>query len=112
MSHRIARVNEVIKEELGRILLEKEDFGSGVFVTILEADSSLDLQHAKVSVSVLPSKKGQRVLDILNRNIFDIQQELNKKLEMRPVPKIRFVLSEAEKEAEKIERILEQEGEK
>ncbi|MDD5589994.1 MAG: ribosome-binding factor A [Candidatus Portnoybacteria bacterium] len=112
MSHRIARVNEVIKEEVGRIILEQEDFGSEVFLTILSVDSSPDLTHSNIMVSVFPSKKSQSVLKILNHDIFDIQQELNKKLNMRPVPKIRFVLTETEEEAEKIEKILEEDDTK
>ncbi|MBI4709020.1 MAG: 30S ribosome-binding factor RbfA [Candidatus Portnoybacteria bacterium] len=107
MSHRIEKVNELIRHELGRIILENEDFGTGVLVTIMDVAASDDLLHAKVVVSVFPSNKGERILEILNRHIFGLQQMLNKRLQMRPVPKIRFILDKSEQEAQHLSELME-----
>jgi len=108
MAHRIERLNELIKQVLGRIILEEEDFGPGVLVTIMKAEISQDVLHSNVFLSVYPTQKGEGVLERLDRHIFDLQQLLNKKLEMRPVPKIRFVLDKTEAEAQELDELMEE----
>ena len=107
MSHRLEKINELIRQELGKIILENEDFGPGVLATIMGVKTSEDVLHANVFFSVYPTKKGERVLEILDRHVFGLQQDLNKRLRMRPVPKIRFVLDKTEAEAQQLEEIIE-----
>ena len=106
MAYRIERLNELIRQVLGEIILETEDFEPGVLVTIMAVETSKDVLHSRVIISVFPEKKAKAILEILNRHIYNLQQLLNKKLEMRPVPKIRFVLDQTEAEAEKLEGLL------
>ncbi len=106
MSHRLEKINELIKQELGKIILENEEFAPGVLATIMGVKTSQDILHANVSVSCYPTKAGEKVLETLNRHIFGLQQGLNKKLRMHPVPKIRFVLDETEAKAQEIEELL------
>ncbi|MFH0852357.1 MAG: ribosome-binding factor A [bacterium] len=103
MAYKLEKLNELIKEVLGRIILEEEEFGQGVLVTIMAAETSEDGLHCRVVISVFPDKKGQIVMEILTRHIYNLQQILNKKLQMRPVPKIRFVLDKTEAEAQELE---------
>jgi len=103
MAYKLERLNELIKEVLGRIILEEEEFGQGVLVTIMGAKTSEDGLHCRVAISVFPDKNGPIVLEVLTRHIYHLQQMLNKKLQMRPVPKIRFVLDKTEAEAQEIE---------
>jgi len=109
MSYKIEKLNELIKQVLGRIILEEEEFGQGVLVTIMGAVTSEDGLHCRVAISVFPDKKGPVVLKILTRHIYPLQQMLNKKLEMRPVPKIRFVLDKTEAEAGELEKLARKE---
>lgn len=106
MSQRILRVNQLLKQEIGQSLLREIDFG-GVLVTITEVDTSDDLRQAKVKISVMPTEKSEQVLIILEKNIYHLQQILNKKLTMKTVPKIRFVIDQTEVKAQRIEEILE-----
>jgi len=107
MSHRIERLNELIRQVLGRIILEEEDFGLGVLVTIMKVQTSPDVLHSNVFLSVYPTEKGESVLERMTRHVFGLQQLLNKKLEMRPVPKIRFILDKTEAEAQEIYELIE-----
>ena len=50
------------------------------------------MQHAKIYVTIIPEERSQQALAVLSKNIFEIQQKLNKRLVMRPIPKIEFVL--------------------
>jgi len=107
MSHRLARINELIRQELGKIIFEKEEFGSGVLITLMAAETSQDLRHTTLTVSVFPTERGVEVLKKLSAHVFSLQQLLNKKVRMHPVPKIRFVLDSTESESQKINNLLE-----
>lgn len=107
MSQRIQKVNELIKRELAQIILKEIDFGPGVLVTLTRVESSVDLRSAKVFVSVFPERKTGEVFRILNKELYDLQQRLNKRLNMRPIPRIRFVEEKEVKRAARIEELLE-----
>jgi len=105
MSQRIKRVNELLKHEISQLLLREVDF-CDVLVTITEVDTSPDLKHSKIKISALPQEKNELALEIVNKNIFHIQQKLNKKLYMKPIPKIRFEIDKIEIKAQRIEELL------
>jgi len=103
VSRRSKRVNSLIKEELGRLIFRKIDFGKAL-VTITRVETSDDIQHATVKISAYPVAKRKEVLKRLQDNIYHLQQDLNKKLQMRPVPKIRF---EADQTGDRVNEITE-----
>ncbi len=105
MSKRIERVNKVLKEEINKILLKEVDFG-GALVTIIDVETSLDLRYCNIKLSVLPDNKEKWAFKILEAKIYDIQKTLNKKLNMRPVPKIRFEMDQGTKKLHRIDEIL------
>lgn len=108
MSNRIQRVNALIKNELGKIFLRDVDFPQGVLVTITRVDSSPNLSQAKIYISAMPGKQIDKVSEILNRRIYDIQQILNRRLNMRPIPRIEFQKEEKTEEAARVEELLEE----
>ncbi len=103
---RIARVNELVKETLAEIVSEEVDFPLGVFVTVTRVDTSADLRYARVFVSVFPEKKFSRAMELLKKKIYSIQRTFNKKLHMKPLPRIEFVVDKTESEADRIEKVL------
>ncbi len=105
-SQRIQKVNELIKRELGGIILKELEFSRDVLITLTRVETSPDLREAKILISVIPGNQISLVLRILKRNIYDFQKKLDKRLKMRPVPKIKFLKEEKLKEAQKIEEIL------
>ncbi|MFH1656792.1 MAG: 30S ribosome-binding factor RbfA [Candidatus Nealsonbacteria bacterium] len=105
MSDRIKRINELLKNEIGQILLREVDL-SDVLLTITRVDASPNLQEAKVYVSTIPDREIDRIFIDLNKQVYSIQQDLNKRLNMRPVPKIKFRKEEMTKQAGKVEEIL------
>jgi ribosome-binding factor A len=106
MSKRIRRVNELIKKELGKILL-KEDFPKGVLVTLTRVETLPNLSEAKVWISVFPEDQTEKIIGELNKKIYFLQQKINKIFKMRVVPKIRFLVETKTKEAARVEEILE-----
>jgi ribosome-binding factor A len=103
---RVAQVQELMKEELSKILFREVEMPEGAVTTLTRVDASPNLQQAKVYISVVPDEKGKEVLKNLKNNIYDIQQELNERLVMRPVPKIKWLLETATAEAQHIEELL------
>ena len=108
MSKRTERVNTLIKKELSQITLREIDFPPDVLVTITRVESSANLIKAKVFVSVFPENKTTQALRILESQVYFLQQIINRKLKMRPVPQIIFVEEKKTIEAGKIEAILEE----
>lgn len=105
MSKRIERVNKLFKEEVNKILLKEVDFGD-ILVTVINIETTLDLRHCIIKISVMPEDKEETALKILGNQIYNIQKTLNKKLNMRPVPKIKFEIDYGTKKLHKIEEIL------
>lgn len=104
---RVQRVNQLIKKELSQIILREANFPKGVLATITRVETSRNLIQAKVYVSVMPENETANVLQILDNLIYDLQQKLNKRLKMRPIPRIIFIKEEKTQEAGRIEELLE-----
>lgn len=105
-SQRIQKVNELLKRELGKIILKELEFSRDVLITITRVNTSPDLRGAKIWVSVMPENQIFLALRVLKRNIYNLQKKLDKRLRMRPVPKIEFLKESKLEEAQKIEEIL------
>ncbi len=107
MSNRIPRINQLIKKELSQILWREVDFPKNFLVTVTRVETSVDLNRAKVYISVMPEGETSKVLQILDKLIYFLQQKLNKRLKMRPTPRIQFVEEKRTVEAGRIEELLE-----
>lgn len=103
---RAERLNELIRKEVGEIIFNTLDTEPGVLVTVTRVITNANLFTAEVFISVYPSNKAEEILKKLGRSIYEIQQLLNKKLKVRPVPKIIFKYDKNPEEASKIENIL------
>lgn len=106
MSNRIEKVNSLLQHEISNLMLRDFNF-SGILVTLTHVDTSPNLIECKAYVSVFPEENASKVLDVLNRGVYDIQQKINKMLNMRPIPKIIFVHDSKVAEASKVEALLE-----
>lgn len=106
MTHKLEKINELIKHELSQIILREEEFGQGVLATILKVDTAADQKEAAIIFSVWPDSQREAVAKKLNAHIWQLQQFLNKRLKIHPVPKIRFTLNTDEAESERIETLI------
>jgi ribosome-binding factor A len=88
---RLERVNHLIREEIS-LLLQRElkDPRLG-FVTVTEVDTSPDLRHARVYVSVLgPEERWASSLEALDRARGFVWSWLRRHLDLRVTPEIEF----------------------
>jgi ribosome-binding factor A len=109
-TNRIERVEALIQEELGKIILREIEFPLGTLATITRVQCSMDLANANVFVSVLPQERVKRVIEILSKMVYVLQKFLDKRLKMRPIPKIRFVEEKQTAHAAKIEGLIKEIG--
>lgn len=105
-SERIKKLNDLLRDEVAKILLIELEKDDSILITVISADISPTLEHATIKISVFPLNKADEVLRKIGKQIYHLQQSLNKRLKMRPIPKIRFKLDRTEEQAEKIEKIL------
>ena len=90
MTGRMRRVNEAVREVLSEALGELKDPRIG-FVTVTGVDTSPDLRHATVYVSVLGSaKKRAASLQGLQSSAGVLQARLNQELRMKRTPQLGF----------------------
>jgi len=108
MSKRIVKVNELIKQTISSLLLKEEYFEKDILVTVTQVKTAPDLSKTSVFISVIPEEKFDLVIKVLNKNIYNLQQKFNKKLFMKRVPKIIFGQETKTKEADRIEKLLDE----
>ena len=99
------KLNMLLRDELGKIIDRDIEFAEGALVTITRVVTSSDIRYATVMLSVL-NGSDSNVLELLAKNIYGIQQRLNRILRMRPVPRIRFAIDEEELRRESVEQSL------
>ena len=71
MSHRIDRVNELLKREIGTVV-QKDYEWNGLLVTVNAVETTQDIKEAKVWIGVLGGKSPQPVLDKLHAALADV----------------------------------------
>lgn len=105
---RIPQINERIKRELSEIFLREIDFLEKALITIIKVETSSNLIHSKIWISVIPESQTEKVFRVLNKKIYYLQQILNKRLRVRPMPKIKFIEEKEIKQALKVEQLLDE----
>jgi ribosome-binding factor A len=106
-SHRLARVNEVVRETAANAVLFELKDPRVKGVTVTRAEVSADLQHAKVYVSVMGSEREQKLtMHGLASAAGFIQTKVAERLTTRYVPHITFVVDEGVKKSIAIAQIL------
>jgi len=106
-ANRIDKVNSLLEQEIGKIIL-RDFYFPGTMITLTHVDASANLIEAKVYISAYPDAKLDEIIKVLDKNVARIQHEINKKLRMRPVPKIKFVKDRETAKIGRVEELLSQ----
>ena len=107
-TQRILKINKLIKRELGKIILTDVDFPKNAIITITKVKTSADLHYADIFISVLPDEMNIEIEKELKENIYFIQGKLNRKLFMKPLPRIRFMIDRSGEDVDRISRVIEE----
>lgn len=110
MNQRLERINNLIRDEISAML--RKDLHDPLigFVTITDVEVSPDLRHAKVFFSVLgdPEQVQNSIKGLLRARKF-INSRLAERIELRYIPKLRFILDETAAKAQRMATLLHQE---
>ena len=106
MPDRIDKINSLIKDEVGELILTEAEFPPDTLVTVTAGVTSKDMHYAKVFVSVLPINHAGQVLKILEKT--RLRKILFKKLSIKFIPILQYHIDDTEAKAQDIEGLLDQ----
>src|SRR5881227_3081110 len=108
MGDRMRRVNEAVREVVSIGVGELKDPRIG-FVTVTGVETSPDLRHAKVFVSVLgPAKKREATMDALAAAHGVLQAHLARELRMKRTPQLTFAYDRSVEEGARMSKLIDE----
>ena len=107
-SHRMLRVRELLKREIGEILRRELPVDQAGLVTVNDVDLSGDLRNAKVYIGILGSPEQQRTgLGLLQQNRARIQGLMAKAVFLKYIPRLQFVIDDSVVRGNRVLAIIE-----
>jgi ribosome-binding factor A len=109
-NRRLERINNLIRIELGKlILLQLRDPRLAQVVSVTAVDVSPDMGSAKVYVSVLGAEevKGQTLVGLQSAAGF-LRRELGRRVTLRVTPELRFLLDNSLEQEAKVLALLQE----
>lgn len=107
-SHRIEKVESLVKQEVSNIILYKLQHPLFGFTTITRVKLTPDLRMAYIYISVLEKQKREITLQKITESGSVIRAELASRIQLRYAPELKFFLDESLDYVEKIENLLKQ----
>ena len=107
MSQRTERVDELLRQEIGSIVARDVADPRVGFVTITDIETTQDLRHAKVWVSVIgqPAERDAAV-EALRHAMPFIRHELGKRLRIKRIPDLHVHLDDTAERGTRILQLL------
>ena len=108
-SQRQLRVGELIKQNIGELLIRNEaklPLVNSKLITVTEVRMTPDLKTARVYVIPLGGKDIQETVKILTEYSHLVRRALSKRLDIKFLPKLTFVEDNSFEYAEKIEKLI------
>jgi ribosome-binding factor A len=108
MKHRLERVNELLKRELGDLLTREVSFEAAL-VTVQHVDITPDLKHAHVFISVMGNQdQAKAAMAKLHGSRGTLQHLLSKRVVLKYTPHLHFKLDDSIERGTRIISILEE----
>lgn len=109
MSKRILRINSEIEKAINEIFTYeiKNPKITGI-ITVTKCETTMDLDICKVYVSIFTPDNKQEVFDEIRHSARFIRQEVCRKVLLRKVPYLEFILDESQEYTDRIEKAIEQ----
>jgi ribosome-binding factor A len=107
MTQRTERIDELLRQEIGQAL-EREVTDPGVgFVTVTKVETTPDLAHARVWVSVIGSdERHKEALAALRRAMPYIRHGLGSKIRLRRIPELEVRLDDTLQRGTRVLQII------
>jgi ribosome-binding factor A len=107
MSQRTERIDELLRQEIGEILAREVSDPRIGFATITEVETTPDLRHARVWVSVI-GQHGEREETIvaLGRAMSFVRRELGRRLRLKRIPELHVRLDDTAERGTRVLQLL------
>lgn len=102
--NRIEKLNSLIQRLVGTSLPEFLDGQNGL-VTVSRVETSGDSRWAKIWVSIVGGDD-DKILATIQKNIYDIQGELNRQMGMKMTPRLQFFLDTSPRYVQHIDELI------
>jgi ribosome-binding factor A len=106
-NRRERRIGSLIKEELGRMLIEDFQGEQSGLVTVTRVEMSADLMTARVLLSVFGAPDARAVLDDLQKRQGRFRKALASRINLRYNPELIFDLDPTPEYEERLDRLME-----
>jgi ribosome-binding factor A len=108
-SHRLLRVRELLKREIGESIRRELPVDKAGLVTVNDVDVTGDLKNAKVYLGLLGNTEQKKTaLEMLNKNRLRIQNAVAKTVVMKYTPRLHFVVDESVDRGNRVLQIIEE----
>ncbi len=108
-SHRLLRVRELLKREIGEAIRREIPIQQAGLVTVNDVDVTGDLKSAKVYLGFLGTIEQKKLaLQILHQARPRIQSFVSKTVVLKYTPKLRFIIDESVEHGNRVLRIIEE----
>ncbi|MCK5305620.1 MAG: 30S ribosome-binding factor RbfA [Candidatus Omnitrophica bacterium] len=112
MNQRLNRVDQLLKEEISKIIQQGLDDPAIGFITVTRVKTCSDLRLAKVYITVIGDEKKDTALKAVNKASKYIKRRLSEKITLRYLPDLKFYEDESINEGMRIEKLFRQIEEK
>ena len=108
-SHRLLRVRELLKREIGEAIRREIPVQQAGLVTVNDVDVAGDLKNAKVYLGFLGTTEQKKTaFDMLNKNRTRIQSFVAKTVVLKYTPRLKFFMDESVDRGNRVLRIIEE----
>ena len=108
-SHRLLRVRELLKREIGEAIRREIPIHQAGLVTVNDVDVTGDLKSAKVYLGFLGTVEQKKIaLDLLAKTRPRIQSFVSKTVVLKYTPKLRFIVDESVEHGNRVLCIIEE----
>ena len=95
-SHRLLRVRELLKREIGEAIRRELSIEQSGLVTVNDVEVAGDLRQATVFVSILGNAEQQKNgLQALHQHRLHIQDHVAKTVILKYIPRLRFIVDDS-----------------
>ena len=100
------RLKILLREEVADIIMRRVKDPRIGFVTVTDVEMSADLKMARVFISVLNEADRELTLEILNAAKGLIRSEVSKRVRVKFIPTIEFMLDKSIDHGDRVDRLL------
>lgn len=109
MSQRTDRIDELLQQEIGALLAKEIADPRIGFVTITDVETSPDLRHARVWVSVI-GQPGERdeAIHALQQSMGYVRHELGRRLRLKRIPELHVRLDDSAERGTRVLKLIDE----